>query len=315
MAAESTDRFVACVRQGVEAVKNQNRAPANLLDRIEACSRYPGSKIAQLLARSLGAWFLVVAAIEDEAAISDLTKEFSRSDINTVAERLDDLLGSDKSLVHYFHHTFHTSQRAKERQSYSLRFSKRPRPQEFDLDDFDPPSRVRRLDSESSNMTANTATGTCGETLQPHFACTGKAGEAHGEIQPINNLHRNNRWLKASVLPTVFPQRMCDGVLKDTIFACINVSYTKDANQCSLDIDVTSGMASTLAKELFDKFIRYDTENAQWVMELSDGTDVFIKEGQVDITRAREPAIQRLLGTLVSTTFQNNPQRHEELAK
>jgi hypothetical protein len=117
MAVESIDQFVACVRQGGEAVKTQNRALANLLEKIEACSRNRESKIAQLLARSLGAWFLVVAAIEDEAAISNLTKELSHSDINTVVERLDDLLGPDESLANFFHHTFHTSQRAKERQS------------------------------------------------------------------------------------------------------------------------------------------------------------------------------------------------------
>lgn len=97
-------------------VKN-NKAPANLLGKIQACARDPGSRIAQLLAKSLRAWFLVVAAIEDEATISDLTKEFSHSDIDTVAERLDDLLGSDESFTRFFIHTFHASQRAKERQS------------------------------------------------------------------------------------------------------------------------------------------------------------------------------------------------------
>lgn len=159
------------------------------------------------------------------------------------------------------------------------------------------------------------ASGAGEGTLQSHLAgAIVTAGEAQEVTQPKNGPPQNKQWLKASVLPTVFPQRMCDGVLKDDIFACIKVSYSIDPTQCSLDIDVTRRMASTLSKELFDKFIRYDKENALWVMELSDGTDVRVK-GHIEITRAREPSIQPLLGTLVSTTLQNNPQRHEELAK
>ncbi|KFA81818.1 hypothetical protein S40288_09945 [Stachybotrys chartarum IBT 40288] len=122
------------------------------------------------------------------------------------------------------------------------------------------------------------------------------------------------RLVRASKLPLVFRPRMCDGVEKENDFARITVSYAQDPEQCSLNIEVTRTMVSTLAKELYNKDIKYNEVRMRWIMELQDGTDVAMAGG-FELECASESGSQNLLGPLLFVTLQNNPQRLREVAK
>lgn len=119
MNEDNIDEFVTSVRMGLDSVKNQIRAPRGLSERIGACGQNREGNIAQLLKRSLRAWFLVVAVFDDDEALLNLIRPFNRSDIGVLAQRLENLLLSDKDISEYFQHAFHRSQRAKKRQSMS----------------------------------------------------------------------------------------------------------------------------------------------------------------------------------------------------
>ncbi|KAH8669288.1 hypothetical protein BGZ61DRAFT_537724 [Ilyonectria robusta] len=355
MAVEDTASFLTRVTLCLQDPKKADKAPSKLKATILVCSQNPGSNSCRLLRSSLWAWFLVVTAIEHQPDITTLFDRLSHSDIEISADRLDNLTLFDRlshsdieisadrldnltvheSLYQLFEHTFYKSQRARDRQNSlaaagfessipsHIRLSKRPR-----LDELEQPeqrssrespesdSPQMRLVSQCPNAALDAASSSCEETMQHRLDAPPAVApsETYGITQSTNGNRQRPRWPKASVLPLVFPQRMCDGVEKDDIFARIAVSYTQNPAQCSLDIDVTRDMVSILANELFSKRTRYDGENARWVLELADGTDVSVW-GELKLERAQESAIEPLLGTLVSTTLQNNPLRRRELAR
>lgn len=184
--------------------------------------------------------------------------------------------------------------------SDNTRPSKRSRPNDIDDDDHSP------VNSPSSNTSP---LGAC-ETAPPNLAYQSP------NTANVTNNDTPPRWPKASVL-RAFPVRVSDGVIRKTMatetYASITVSYGKDPTKAFLVLNVTRKLATILAQELFGKQIRYHEEEAKWVLEMSDGMEIVIN-GQISFERARVEPIETLFGLLISTAFQNNPKRMDELA-
>lgn len=142
------------------------------------------------------------------------------------------------------------------------------------------------------------------------------------EIRDTNISCTHRPWPDAAVLPLVFPQKICDGVLKsirkntdegkEKVFARIVVSWLKDPTQCSLDIDLTAKGASALADKIFGKCMSYQKDRGIWLLECDDGVEMSVPCGAT-FDRCSASALRPLLGELVSITFDNNPRRRREL--
>jgi hypothetical protein len=146
--------------------------------------------------------------------------------------------------------------------------------------------------------------------------------ETHETIDSTNTSSNSGVWPDAAILPSVFPQKLCDGIFKYTrgnkheheyeVFACVTQSWQQDATQCSLDIGLTVDGASTVAGEIFQKRISYNKDKTVWVLTFDDGVEASMRPGDT-FDRAQDLSMKPLLGKLVSTMFDNNLQRRREL--
>ncbi|KAJ3454242.1 hypothetical protein MRS44_018136 [Fusarium solani] len=291
--------FLDRVFKAIEDGKH-DRAPSKIEENIRACLTNPDTNSARLFRASPPAWTSVRFAIDYDKVIGDLLERLDLPHITTIASKLEE----HEACSTVFQQTFQISQRAKKRRAvldecvanFSIpgdtRASKQPRL-------GPPPSTMPSAVVSDSDLQITGHQSNVPATLVPV--------ETHETIDSTNTSSNSGEWPDAAILPSVFPQKLCDGVFKHTrgnkherdyeVFACVTLSWQQDATQCSLDIGLTTDGASTVAGEIFQKRISYNKDKAVWVLTFDDGVEASMRPGDT-FDRAQDLSMKPLLGKL-----------------
>ncbi|KAH7132780.1 hypothetical protein EDB81DRAFT_887901 [Dactylonectria macrodidyma] len=320
--------------------KDVNKAPTTLS---KALSDVHHPNLSQLRKTSPKAWFRWVIVSKENPNITGQINQLDISKIDELAGKIEKLKVHE-SVDQLYHHTFHTSDRGQARRKaygFPLYEGRRKRRRLESLDSEEQqeqqheeqrqheaqqheerqPQEEEQAQRSSFELLGSAPRLTPQYTIFPCGALSNHCDEnvldvldamEASEIYPNPQSEANARQdksPKADVLPSVFPQRTCDRIVKRGSQAGITVSLT-DPSTSTLNIEIIRDKMPELAADLFDKRVRYGKTKAEWVVEFDDGTDMTVTEWKLE--RVDELRMQRVLGNFISMAIHNDPQRISE---